>query len=363
MITFSKHLRPLLLPLIFALYIFWGGLGIGRSFAEYSLIFLGGYSLVVIYIKKGKVNLPKHIDWIFLFLVFMALNIFWTVNFQPTWEYIILFLSGIMIYLNAFNYRKQLQKYFDKFFLIVGISFVFLYLYFYLFLPTTSLSWSLITKATYYHHHLGDFWALILVTVFWHIGKKNWLKHFLLICIGIILLIISESRSAYLALSSGLAYLYFKKQKLFLNKTRLFYLLIVLVAAIFIGVGFFKPLLTARPYFFQAILGFYHNPFGIGLGNFGQISANPQNYIFGMKNYSSVVHDIILEVVSGVGIFSIFFVIWLTKIFLNLLRETTKTRELLYSALFIATTVNFLFDSTYFIPAMLWSWFIFLALS
>ncbi len=36
---------------------------------------------------------------------------------------------------------------------------------------------------------------------------------------------------------------------------------------------------------------------------------------------------------------------------------TAKQKDYLLSALWIAMTVNFLFDFTYFVPAMLWIWF------
>jgi hypothetical protein len=98
------------------------------------------------------------------------------------------------------------------------------------------------------------------------------------------------------------------------------------------------------------------------MGNFREISKDPGNHILGFWGFSSVAHNIALEVLSGLGILGFVFVYWLYKVLSDLWSDKSK-KNILYKSVFFALTVNFLFDSTYFIPTMLWLWFTTLGLS
>ena len=82
------------------------------------------------------------------------------------------------------------------------------------------------------------------------------------------------------------------------------------------------------------------------------------NFLFSNEK-TAFAHNIVLEVVVGVGVLGVFFVAWLIKVLLDIVRRGKS----LYSALFVALTVNFFFDTTYYIPTMIWLWFIFLGFS
>ena len=85
-----------------------------------------------------------------------------------------------------------------------------------------------------------------------------------------------------------------------------------------------------------------------------------------MGNFSSFysetawTHNLVLEIISGLGIFSTIFIVWLFNVFKTFLH---KDSPIPYEALFLAIFVNFTFDITYIIPTMLWLWFTAFALA
>lgn len=109
-------------------------------------------------------------------------------------------------------------------------------------------------------------------------------------------------------------------------------------------------------------MGLYHNPLGVGIGNFGLISTDPENWILGLSHSSIVVHNLVLEMIAGMGVLGVIFTIWFIKVVLKLW-QSKDIQNLVYRAAFFALTANFFFHSTYFVPTMLWLWFIFLGIS
>ncbi len=65
---------------------------------------------------------------------------------------------------------------------------------------------------------------------------------------------------------------------------------------------------------------------------------------------------------TGMGIFGLVFIAWLFKIICDLWSKKFA-QNLIYQAVFFALATNFFFHSTYFIPAMLWLWFMVLGLA
>jgi hypothetical protein len=138
-------------------------------------------------------------------------------------------------------------------------------------------------------------------------------------------------------------------------------ILFIIVFALFLIAGIEKSLLFSRPYFVQSVSGFFKFNYGLGLGNFGILSFMSNGGGSILKSYSSYAHNIFLEMVSGIGVYSIIFFYWFYKVAKSLLNKNKS--QYLFKALFLALTVNFMFDYTYFIPAMLYLWFAFLGIS
>jgi hypothetical protein len=183
----------------------------------------------------------------------------------------------------------------------------------------------------------------------------------LLLAVGIYFLAISLSRSAYLALGVGIFYL-FNKLGLTNKYKKLYVLFIILGALLFIYAAAFKSTLFARPYFEQVVWGLGKWPLGVGVGNFGLISKDPSAPWWSevASNFSTLTHNVALEMVAGMGVLGLSFLGWLVYVLLDTIKNSRKA---LFTAVFLAITSNFMFDTTYYIPTMIWLWFIFLGLA
>jgi hypothetical protein len=171
---------------------------------------------------------------------------------------------------------------------------------------------------------------------------------------GMFFLTASLSRSAYVALAAGAYYIFYR---LGFNKRykKVFGIILVVIAVIFVFAGAFKTTLFGRAYYAESLVGIINHPLGLGMGRFYQISAASPGTV------SAYVHNIILEFVLGMGIFSIFFLWWLARVLYALFKE--KGRDTLFSAIFILIFVDFCFGLTYSIPVFILLWFISLGLA
>jgi branched-subunit amino acid transport protein len=323
-----------------------GSLGVFKDYCiplsiTNTLLFLG-----IKLIKGIKIQIPNNFK---LYLIFLAVLLAHTLLFDGIIIWFWMFLSGGLYWLSIYNIRDFVNKYFSSFLYFLGILMVFIYIYFKLkgvtFLSPDNLF--LPIRADILHNHIGDLWAIILVSIFYKtISKfKSW--HIPFIITGIIMVAMSLSRSAVLTLAIGIVYIIYK---LNLHTKKSIVALATLVCfSLFIYFSIYKSTLFARPYFYEAIKSTVTSPMGIGMANFAK--ASPE---------TNVVHNLVLEVVCGMGVFSSIFVFWLYKIGKDI--YMSKNINIEFAAIFIALFVNFFFDSTYVIPGMSWIWFATLAL-
>jgi hypothetical protein len=213
------------------------------------------------------------------------------------------------------------------------------------YIPQGSLILPLSSKVL--HNHLGDLWAITLVAISYLVFMKKQKLYLLLIAIGFILIGLSLSRSAILSIVVGIGYI-FHNSPPNKNYKHAFIVIGALCLLLFLYFGIYKTTLFSRPYFLEGFTSLVNTPLGIGVGNFDQVSSE-----------SSLAHNILIEMVTGMGIFSVVFILWLGKVFKSFLKKDTN---ILYEAIFIAIFVNFCFDTTYNIPSMVWLWFSTLAL-
>ena len=108
--------------------------------------------------------------------------------------------------------------------------------------------------------------------------------------------------------------------------------------------------------------GLIRHPFGVGVGSFKIISGDEANHWLGSRNCSLLAHNIILEFISGMGVLGFMFIVWLINRSVDLVTQKVS-KHLVWEGVFIGILVNFLFDATYFVPAMLWLWFMVLGLA
>jgi hypothetical protein len=298
-----------------------------------------------------------------VFLFFFGLSILWSRRPHNTIEELLPFISGGLLWLFFYNQKASFGSYLSKIIIILGVIFGIMFFYNYIFGNELAYPRSIHLPyvANLKHYNIGDFWTVVLVVCLYSLmQKRNRYFSLILSLFGILILILSLSRSAYLSLYvGGLFLMLFQK-----NANQYKKLLIILSLALvgfFIFAGLQKPILYTRQYYFQGILGLINNPFGVGAGNFDLISMDESNHIFGFTHFSRYAHNIFLEIFSGMGVFGLFFIVWFLIILSDLLRKPRS--RLLYKAIFFALAANFFFHSTYLIPTMLWLWFITLGLA
>jgi hypothetical protein len=297
--------------------------------------------------QTGSLLIPKTFSLYSLFLFVLLIH---TLVTDGNITFLWIFLSGGLVWLEVFNYKEIFSKYFTPILIILGILMGGFYFYSLSFPMGPSSLASLFSASTEIikHSDIGDLWAVVLVGVFYLFSKKRQLLYLPLFLIGTYFLAISFSRSALLALAVGIFYI-FEMSKSRKKLKNILIISLLCITGLFIYAGMSKTVLFSRPYFWQAITGFVRYPLGTGLGNFSVLNAG-----------TNLVHDIFLEVFSGMGIFSVFFIYWLYRVLRNLFSARNISVEA--SAVFLAILVDFSFITTYTIPAFIWLWFISLGL-
>ena len=355
--TFFWRLTPLLMGAL----LFFGGLGYERNL----VIALGGVVSVLLLafagLKKEKILLPKGFLAYNVFLIFFALSLTWSLDWQKSFVYLTGYATGSLLWLSFFNLKRKTEAYLGKIILILGILFGSFTLAYELweFAPFGRMGLTLVFPATFNHHHISDFWVVVLVFVIFKVLVKKKYIYSLFFIPGVYFLIISLSRAAYVSLAVGASLIFYYQG--WLEKYKKYALpFFLFVVALFLFAGTQKTTLFSRIYFLQALVGIIKYPLGVGVGNFGSISAEFQSG--SLVGFSFLTHNIVLEVLVGMGIFGLTFVFWLYQVLKSLIEEL-GSKAVLPASAFLALLTNFLLDSTYFIPTMFWLLFIFLGLA
>jgi O-antigen ligase len=87
------------------------------------------------------------------------------------------------------------------------------------------------------------------------------------------------------------------------------------------------------------------------MGNFKRISLDYNIQNPDSAAYSTYAHNIVLEMISGVGLFSIIFLIFLVFLIRDILKSKLRIGE---GALILAILISFTTDITYAIPGLIW---------
>lgn len=349
---------------IFVLFLA-GGLGLYRQEVKVFGVLTQAILLFLLLFFRQKLQLPKGFLLFVVSLILLGLNVIWSKERLATLDYVVMFSGGATFWFVFYNLGGKFNKTFKYFIVFLGLVFgVSFMLNLFVFPQIPVRPWTLYLPSTFSrnHNHLGDLWALVLIVAIHGLLKKPRRWHWALFIPGVYFLTISLSRSAYLALGVGVFYLF---QKLGVAKKfrKLYFLLLAVAAGLFLYAGLFKSTLFSRPYFEQVIWGFTRWPWGVGVGNFGVISTNPQGPWWsgpGTGIISGFAHNLIFEMISGLGILGMVFLAWIVYVLVDLLKNSKKA---LFPAIFLAITANFMFDTTYYIPTMLWLWFASLGLA
>ena len=346
------------LPFIFLLLLFWGGLGIALSATANLGLGVSLAALAAAYFANGrKLNMPKGHRSYLAFLAIILISFLVRGTGIEGQYFLTLFLAGGAFWLAFYNLEKAFGEKLINIILGLGIAFGALFVWYLGSGYVPEGGWNLYLFSTVYrnHNHIGDLWAVVLLLGISRLFIKRKVYFWGLMGLGLYFLFVSYSRSGLLAFAVGAVYLFSRKD--WTEKYRLLFIsLVVVVCGIFLATSLGKTIFFSRPYFNQAIWGIIHYPQGAGLGNFKMVSS-----LFEVGTYSSIVHNILLEVLVGVGWLGLVFVVWLVYTLWKVLKEAGSDK--VFKAIFLALSVNFMFDSTYAIPTMVWLWFLSLGLS
>lgn len=328
--------------------------GVGVSF----FIFL-----VSIFSSK-RFSFPRGTILYTLFLFVFIFNLIWFNDpGKEVLSQLLFFISGLFLWVASFNLRKDYQKIFVALLFTLGILLGVMYIYQKIKLTsaTEPLSLFLPVSGHFNHNHIGDYWAIVLVPSLLYLFEKRKPIYALLSLLGLFFLVMSFSRSAYVAILAGLVFLFYKQGK-FDKYKKVIWLFFGLMTILFLVASTQKTLLFSRQYWVQGVLGLIDNPMGVGYGNFGEISKNTAYHIWNLTSFSRTTHNIFLEILVGIGYSGVLFILFFIFLCLELM-FSIKKKEYIYQAMFVALSVNFFFDFTYLIPSMLFIWFMLLGLS
>lgn len=339
--------------------------GLGTNLAQAKLLGLLFSFALIFYtiLKYKKLSLPKGFLLYVIFLLLFLISFLWTSDKKKSFEIFRLFTTGGLFWLSFYNLQDKLNKRMQPVLIFVSLVLAFLFFLYFLGVHFSLRPSSLFLPASLVnnHNHIGDVWALVFVLLAYKYVTKKQKFNKSLVILSLFLIAISFSRSAYLAVLGGMTYL-FKRLGVLEKHERIFSKIFIVFIAIFIIISFFKPTLSSRPYFLQAVLGVIDNPVGVGVGSFEVISSNTDYHMFGMNQFSHLTHNLFLEFISGMGILGFSFIAWVALVLVSF-KDAKKPANILFQAVFLALTINFFFDATYFIPTMSYLWFISLGLA
>lgn len=318
------------------------------------------FGLINIVSANSKIVFPRHFGLMTIFVIALLAYPFFISNKLNPFYFATIFATGLFYWLILYNLNNG-SKILRSFLTTLTLLYSFFYTGSMLFnLYLTKFSSLFFQEGPSRHYHIGDLWALTLVVVIGSNWGKMKLTDWLLVGLGFVFLIISNARSAYLSLLLGFIYIIYKKARLQNFSKLIPTIFISSIIVLFVIAGTTKTILFSRPYFLQSIQAFTKFPLGVGMGNFTLINEHMLKTTTAKEiSLSSYTHNIFLEALSGVGVFSVLFLIFLFKITKDILQ--TNSAAFVWGALPIAILTNFMFDTTYVIPGLIWIFFISLA--
>ncbi len=361
MVKISDNLSNIIVVFLVIL-LFLGGLGFeSESFyllSTLSVCFL----LLLSWLSADRLNLPRRFLIYLGFLLLLLISALWSQDTKISLMLTSLFVNAGVIWVIVFNLSKKHDNKFQTALVFLGVLFGFLTFFEPLIKGETLHRGvvSLVLRFTEYHHHIGDYWAIVLLIAAYIVARFKDRRYLVLIPAGFYFLYLSLSRSAYISLIAGLIILFSRGLSKKVNKASL-YIALVVVIALFLFAGAHKTILFTRLYYLQGVCGLLRHPLGVGLGRFGIVSMECKG-VFGTEPSLSIfAFNILLEILAAIGIFGLIFLTWLSLIMKDMI-DIKSEKSVLYQSLFFAILVNFMFDTTYFIPTMLWVWFVIIAI-
>lgn len=308
------------------------------------------------YLGHKKLVFPRQLTLVWIgFSFFYLIATLFSPDYQISIENFLLYQSAFLTAIYFFNNKKTSQEIIERILIITSILFTLAFIFknyllqqvkyidvnqiYNLFFPVTS------------NNNLGILLGAAILILFLR-------KRYTFMAFFVPFFLISYSRSAYLSLFSAFLITFFLKSKEWLNKcNKKIILMAVIIAALTFVLGVF--IFVPRPdslshrdmYFKEAITGFLDRPFtGYGSGNFVAVSRNYAAESRG--TFGSTSHNILLDILSGGGVFS--FILFSLFVFLILKKGRHDLSYIIYTYLLVC----FMFSYIFMLPSVLLLFFI-----
>lgn len=303
-----------------------------------------------------QVNFPRLFPLAASFVLVLHLYLLFTFNWLEPIKYTMVFSVGLLYWVIFYNLKDSAS-------ILENLTKNFVLLYGSIFLLTKLLNFDF-TRYSSIMFHLGQpkhyFFALLcsmaIVVLAKDLTKNKTPKDWIVLLLSLFFMAISNNRSAILALVGGLIFL-FSKNNYFQKNKKIIYKLILPFAIVgFVVFSLNKTVIFDRPYYLHSIKSFTHFPFGVGMGNFNLVNE----YILKTTTENSVAisdktHNLFLETLSGVGVFSLLFLVFLVKQITDLFKTNQDGR--LWASVVLSMLICFMFDTSYSIPFYIWLFF------
>lgn len=328
--------------IIVSVLIMLGSFGIFREIVLFSGIIIGTILLGIKILIEGKVKIQNSF-WIYL--VFILVAGIHTLTTKGDFYYFYIYFSGIVFILLASNFNEVFRNFFS--YLLVALGLLMGGMYF----VSQFVAFDLPSLSTLFapptdvikHSNVGDLWAIIVVaTIFGYRHGLN-LTKLVITVVGIFFIGISFSRSAVLSVATSILYLFYMSKTKTLNKY--FPYILISLSLFFLIFGSFKSILFSRPYFLESIVGLFKYPLGTGIGRFALVS-----------NSTNFAHNILLEMISAMGIFSLPFIAWVVVVYKNLI--SVDQNKIFIKSVQLSILFILMFTPNYIVVGFMWLWFI-----
>lgn len=322
--------------------------------------------LVMSYWNGFRLSIPPYWWGLIIFLGLWLISYLWLPITMISISYWGLWLTAAGWWVLAYSWRIEWRKEMDKAVLVIGLIFGGLYLLSILGIISNTYfgfgSLVVADSANKNHFHWGDWWMLVVILEGVKYYRYRAKKDLFIIVIGLVIVFLSESRSALLGLLIALwlsgPWLGSKKSVYIWRRW--------LMAGLLLGIavwGSFKGVFHSRLYFIQAIEGIIEHPLGVGMGRFYMISrfSNLAGGVF--REFSFYTHNLWLEFMVGLGVWAVWFVAWYGVVVYKAISGARSWSVKTFALALIALGVNFALDTTYMIPSMILIFFVLLGLT
>lgn len=357
------------------------GVGIVQShaIAAYLILVLPLFLVICMYLVRKKIYIPRTLTILyFLFLSFSFISLYFSVNLERSFEYVLMLVGSYLFFLYAYNNKDKASILIKG---LIGAGFIFAFfsiIFRFLSLDLSPLFSSIDGNQFVHplfgsHNHLGDFLLLPILILFYGIIKSKSrirLPLFLCFLFFFIFFIFSYSKSAYLDLIVvGGGMLLCLKQRGISNLSRrilpfILFVLVVTVSFFLITIRATEqvPFLSSLRFFAQGRQTLSVRSLDSGRVDFLMqgiesisehplVGIGPNNFLYAsmrhvdLPYWTFTSHNIIIDTAVGQGIIASLILL----IFFGFI--LFKSRKTLPYFLFLAMLFNFQTDYTFMISS------------